>query len=153
MAASRVLTRHWLPGTGRTAAKLVFDIVTAPTRAKLADGRGLLFFSLPGHCRPRSPIARPLPARGADQSQLRFDRSDRAVGDHRGAAPRPHLQAASRPMPLCPGPTGLTSEVPAPDYDVVVFENRFASLSGPGELTPAPAGDGFVSARGMAAAR
>ncbi len=32
--------------------------------------------------------------------------------------------------PLCPGPSGLTSEIPAPDYDVVVFENRFASLSG-----------------------
>ena len=31
--------------------------------------------------------------------------------------------------PLCPGPTGTTSEIPAPDYDVAVFENRFASLS------------------------
>ena len=35
-------------------------------------------------------------------------------------------------MPAVPGPTGLTSEVPAPDYDVVVFENRFPSLSGAG---------------------
>jgi UDPglucose--hexose-1-phosphate uridylyltransferase len=40
----------------------------------------------------------------------------------------------------------LTSEVPALDYDVVVFENRFPSLSGAGE-TPS-VGDGFVSAPG-----
>ena len=54
--------------------------------------------------------------------------------------------------PLCPGPTGLTSEVPAADYDVVVFENRFPSLSGGLDPMSAPvglpAGDGFVSAPG-----
>ena len=31
-----------------------------------------------------------------------------------------------------PGPSGQTSEIPAPDYDVAVFENRFPSLSGAG---------------------
>ena len=31
-----------------------------------------------------------------------------------------------------PGPSGETSEIPAPDYDVAVFENRFPSLSGAG---------------------
>src|SRR5271169_5418621 len=71
---------------------------------------------------------------------------DGAVGDHRGAAPGPHVQAADRPVPLCPGPTGLTSEVPATDYDVVVFENRFPSLSGAGSMPSL--GDGFVSAPG-----
>lgn len=39
--------------------------------------------------------------------------------------------------------------MPAPDYDVVVFENRFPSLAGAG-IAPigAPDGDGFVSAPG-----
>jgi UDPglucose--hexose-1-phosphate uridylyltransferase len=50
--------------------------------------------------------------------------------------------------PLCPGPTGLTSEVPAPDYDVVVFENRFPSLSGGGQPAVVPTGPRFVSAPG-----
>jgi UDPglucose--hexose-1-phosphate uridylyltransferase len=41
----------------------------------------------------------------------------------------------------------MTSEVPAPDYDVVVFENRFPSLSGTGE-SALPTSEGFVSAPG-----
>jgi UDPglucose--hexose-1-phosphate uridylyltransferase len=120
--------------------------VTAPTRAKLADGRDLLFFALPGH-RP-APVEdrRPLPKRAPDRSQLRFDRSTgqwvivAALRQDRTYKPPPDQ------CPLCPGPTGLTSEVPAPDYDVVVFENRFPSLSGAGEPTPDPADDLFVSA-------
>jgi UDPglucose--hexose-1-phosphate uridylyltransferase len=123
--------------------------VTAPTRAKLADGRDLLFFALPGH-RP-APVEdrRPLPERGTNQSQLRFDRSTgqwviiAALRQDRTYKP------PADQCPLCPGPTGLTSEVPAPDYDVVVFENRFPSLSGAGQPTPVPADDGFVSAPGQ----
>jgi UDPglucose--hexose-1-phosphate uridylyltransferase len=130
------------------AARLVFDIVTVPTRAKLADGRDLLFFALPGH-RP-APVEdrRPLPARDGHQSELRFDRTTghwvivAALRQDRTYKPPPDQ------CPLCPGPTGLTSEVPAPDYDVVVFENRFPSLSGVGPAL-APAGDGFVSAAGQ----
>ncbi|OBI51135.1 galactose-1-phosphate uridylyltransferase [Mycobacterium sp. E787] len=126
----------------------MFDLVTAPTRAKLADGRDLLFFALPGH-RP-APVAdrRPLPARDPDQSQLRFDRSTgqwviiAALRQDRTYKP------PADQCPLCPGPTGLTSEVPAPDYDVVVFENRFPSLSGGGGPAAPPAEAGFVSAPG-----
>jgi UDPglucose--hexose-1-phosphate uridylyltransferase len=126
--------------------------VTTTTRAKLADGRDLLFFALPGHRPAPVPDRRPLPKRGPDQSQLRFDRSTgqwviiAALRQDRTYKP------PADQCPLCPGPTGLTSEVPAPDYDVVVFENRFPSLSGAFEPmpvpTPAPAGDGFVSAPG-----
>lgn len=120
--------------------------VTAPTRAKLADGRDILFFALPGHL-PR-PVAdrRPLPPRGKQHSELRFDRSTgqwviiAALRQDRTYKPPPGQ------CPLCPGPTGLTSEVPARDYDVVVFENRFPSLSGAGGLSPV--GDGFASAPG-----
>ncbi|OBF68990.1 galactose-1-phosphate uridylyltransferase [Mycobacterium sp. 852002-51971_SCH5477799-a] len=129
--------------------------MTPPTRAKLADGRDLLFFALPGH-RP-APVEdrRPLPPRAAEpvaQSQLRFDRSTgqwviiAALRQDRTYKPPPES------CPLCPGPTGLTSEVPAPDYDVVVFENRFPSLSGALPALPAtapvPGDDGFVTAPG-----
>ncbi|MGC1738918.1 MAG: galactose-1-phosphate uridylyltransferase, partial [Mycobacterium sp.] len=49
--------------------------VTAPTRTTLADGRELLFFSLPGHT--PAPVAdrRPLPPWEPGQSQLRFDQT------------------------------------------------------------------------------
>ncbi|MGZ4582840.1 MAG: galactose-1-phosphate uridylyltransferase [Mycobacterium sp.] len=130
-------------------AKLVFDIVTGPTQAKLADGRDLLFFSLPGHHPAPVEDRRPLSKRDPDQSHLRFDRSTgqwviiAALRQDRTYKPPPDQ------CPLCPGPTGLTSEVPAPDYDVVVFENRFPSLSGAlNQATPTPVGDGFVSAPG-----
>ncbi|ORW85561.1 galactose-1-phosphate uridylyltransferase [Mycobacterium sp. IEC1808] len=126
----------------------MFDVVRAPTRATLADGRDLLFFALPGH-RP-APVEdrRPLPPRAPDQSQLRFDRSTgqwvivAALRQDRTYKP------PADQCPLCPGPSGLTSEVPAPDYDVVVFENRFPSLSGGGQPVGAPASDGFVCAPG-----
>lgn len=115
-------------------------------RAKLADGRELLFFALPGHV--PAPVAdrRPLPPRDPRQSELRLDRTTgqwvivAALRQDRTYKPPPDQ------CPLCPGPTGLTSEVPAADYDVVVFENRFPSLSGTGELRPV--GDGFASAPG-----
>jgi UDPglucose--hexose-1-phosphate uridylyltransferase len=124
----------------------VFDLVTAPTRAKLADGRDLLFFALPGHCPAPVEDRRPLPQRDPDQSQLRFDRSTgqwvivAALRQDRTYKP------PADQCPLCPGPTGLTSEVPAPDYDVAVFENRFPSLSGAGQPVSVPADAGFVSA-------
>jgi UDPglucose--hexose-1-phosphate uridylyltransferase len=116
-------------------------------RTTLADGRELLFFSLPGHT--PAPVAdrRPLPPFEAGQSQLRFDQTTgqwviiAARRQDRTYKP-PHDQC-----PLCPGPTGLTSEVPAPDYDVVVFENRFPSLSGAGSTAVVPAG--FVSRPGV----
>lgn len=123
--------------------------MTALTQAKLADGRDLLFFALPGHV--PAPVAdrRPLPPAAPGPSQLRFDRS---TGQWVIIAPqrqdRTYKPAPDR-CPLCPGPSGLTSEVPAADYDVVVFENRFPSLSGAGTLGPVDGGcPGFVSAPG-----
>jgi UDPglucose--hexose-1-phosphate uridylyltransferase len=117
----------------------------------LADGRDLLFFSLPG--RDPAPVTdhRPLPDRSEQQSQLRFDRQTgqwvviAALRQDRTYKPAADL------CPLCPGPTGLASEVPAPDYDVVVFENRFPSLSGAGVspfTLPSTDGEGFLSAPG-----
>src|SRR5581483_3058192 len=118
------------------------DLGTQPTRWVLADGRELLFFSLPGH-RPEPVVdERPLGASDAEPPQLRYDRqTGRRVVTAASRQARTYKPAADS-CPLCPGPTGLTSEVPAPDYDVVVFENRFPSLSGVGE--PASVPDGFT---------
>ena len=104
--------------------------MSAPRRWTLADGRELLFFSLPG--RAPVPVAdvRPLPPRDTDPSELRFDRATGQwviiAAQRQDRTYKPPAEAC----PLCPGPTGLSSEVPAADYDVVVFENRFPSLAG-----------------------
>ena len=103
------------------------------------------------HCPGIRPSAgadrRPLPPFEPGQSQLRFDQ---ATGQWVIIAARRQDRTYKPPAdqcPLCPGPTGLTSEVPAPDYDVVVFENRFPSLSGAGPAASVP--DGFVPAPGV----
>ena len=122
-----------------------------PIRWELADGRDLLFFSLPG--RTPSPVAdgRPLGERPDRQSQLRFDRQTgqwviiAALRQDRTYKPPPDQ------CPLCPGPTGVTSEIPAPDYDVAVFENRFPSLSGADSASfalPPVDGEQFLAAPG-----
>jgi UDPglucose--hexose-1-phosphate uridylyltransferase len=117
------------------------------TRTTLADGRELLFFSLPG--RTPAPVVdrRPLPPFEPGQSQLRFDQT---TGQWVIIAARRQDRTYKPPpdqCPLCPGPSGMTSEVPAPDYDVVVFENRFPSLSGAGPSAAVP--DGFVPLPGV----
>jgi UDPglucose--hexose-1-phosphate uridylyltransferase len=127
------------------------DTTTAPTPWTLADGRDLLFFSLPDHLPAPVQDRRPLPPRANGQSELRFDRQTgqwviiAALRQDRTYKP------LAGDGPLCPGPSGLTSEVPAPDYDVVVFENRFPSLAGADGPGPTPSGvdgTGFVTAPG-----
>jgi UDPglucose--hexose-1-phosphate uridylyltransferase len=116
-------------------------------RTTLADGRELWFFSLPGHTPAPVVDRRPLPPWEPGQSQLRFDQT---TGQWVIIAARRQDRTYKPPpdqCPLCPGPTGLTSEVPAPDYDVVVFENRFPSLSGAGAVASVP--DGFVPVPGV----
>lgn len=124
-------------------------MTSAPTPWTLADGRDLLFFSLPGHSSHPVPDRRPLPDQSVAQSELRFDRTTgqwviiAASRQDRTYKPPPDQ------CPLCPGPSGTTSEIPAADYDVAVFENRFASLSGAGDAAfrlPPTGGDAFLSA-------
>ncbi len=120
-----------------------------PTRCPLADGRELLFFTLPGHTPAPVPDRRQLPPRDPEPSQLRFDRT---TGQWVIIAAQRQDRTYKPPAdqcPLCPGPTGLTSEIPAPDYDVVVFENRFPSLAGAGSAPhTATDADGFAAAPG-----
>ncbi len=100
----------------------------APTTWRLADGRELLFFSLPGHVPAPVKDRRSL-QRDPSQSQLRLDRQ---TGQWVTIAPKRQdrtYMPDDAECPLCPDPSGLTTEVPAPDYDVVVFENRFPSFA------------------------
>src|SRR5690606_26365930 len=95
---------------------------------RLADGRELIYFDE----RPRSDRDRPDPRRlppPPPASQLRYDPLvDEwvAVAAHRQE--RTFLPPPDE-CPLCPSRVGRHTEVPAADYDVVVFENRFPSFS------------------------
>lgn len=127
------------------------DIPTPPLRWSLADGRELLFFSLPGNTPAPVPDRRRLPRRDAAPSELRFDRqTGQWVTIAPGRQARTYKPAADN-CPLCPCPSGLSSEVPAAAYDVVVFENRYPSFAGAAEHSldrGVAEGADFVSAPG-----
>jgi len=94
----------------------------------LADGRQAIFFadgsgSVPGEVHD----TRALDPRG-EPGELRYDRLTGdwvAVAAHRQS--RTYLPPKDQ-CPLCPSVDGRLSEIPAEDFDVVVFENRFPSL-------------------------
>ena len=120
------------------------------TVASMADGRELIYFDdtddVVRDAVDLRDLDDPPPA-----SQLRYDPlSDEwvAIAAHR--QDRTFLPPTDE-CPLCPSTPGRTTEIPADDYDVVVFENRFPSFasrpSGMDEapvtpLTPVRAGDG-----------
>lgn len=112
------------------------------TSTRLADSRELIYFDDPGtpERTPGSVVDhRKLPARG-EPGEVRYDALSGdwvAVAAHRQA--RTHLPPADQ-CPICPTTPANPSEIPAPDYDVVVFENRFPSL-GPavGDIPALPA--------------
>ncbi len=104
------------------------------TADRLADGREILYFDdtepfVSGRADRPVPDTRPLgPAGGG--SQLRFDV---LTGEWVAIASHRNDRTFLPPADECPlDPTGrgvVPSEIPAPDYDVVVFENRFPSLT------------------------
>jgi UDPglucose--hexose-1-phosphate uridylyltransferase len=115
---------------------------------KLADGREIIYFDeSPGLGRASIPDRRPLteepaetaagpPAPGWPPAGLRWDA---LAGEWVIVAAQRQNRTFLPPpgeCPLDPSRPGRLTEIPAPDYDVVVFENRFPSLRG---LPPAPA--------------
>jgi len=105
------------------------------TADRLADGRELLYFDdsepfLSGDVTRCTLDTRPLGPASGGGSQLRYDvLTDEwvAIASYRNE--RTFLPPADE-CPLCPTGRGVApSEIPAGDYDVVVFENRFPSLA------------------------
>src|SRR6202042_197934 len=107
----------------------------------LADGREIIYFDeAPGLGRAAVPDTRPLapmPGPGDEpDAGLRWDalRGEWVVI----AAARQDRTFLPPPgeCPLDPSRPGRPTEIPASDYDVVVFENRFPSLRGAGHWPP-----------------
>ncbi|MEU6115777.1 galactose-1-phosphate uridylyltransferase [Streptomyces sp. NPDC047117] len=99
------------------------------TSTRLADGRELIYYDSRDDAVRDAVDQRPLP-RVTTASEIRHDRllgDSVAVASHRQG--RTYHPPADE-CPLCPSRDGRLSEIPAADYDVAVFENRFPSLAG-----------------------
>ncbi|WP_190021615.1 galactose-1-phosphate uridylyltransferase [Streptomyces hiroshimensis] len=102
------------------------------TATKLADGRELIYYDLhDGVAVLRDATdPRPLPPT-TTVTEVRHDPllgDDVVIASHRQT--RTFLPPAEA-CPLCPSSPGRPTEIPASDYEVAVFENRFPSLAGP----------------------
>ncbi|MEU5191888.1 galactose-1-phosphate uridylyltransferase [Streptomyces klenkii] len=99
------------------------------TVTKLADGRELIYYDSRGDVIRDAADPRPLhPV--LTTTEIRHDPilgDDIAIASHRQT--RTFLPPAEA-CPLCPSSPGRPTEIPAPDYEVAVFENRFPSLTG-----------------------
>ena len=101
--------------------------------ATMADGREIIYFDeTPDAVRvltdPRD-IPPVIPG-----SHVRYDV---LLGEWVGIAGHRQTRTYHPPAdacPLCPSTPSNQSEIPSPDYDVVVFENRFPSFAGAGEI-------------------
>jgi UDPglucose--hexose-1-phosphate uridylyltransferase len=98
------------------------------TVAQLADGRGLIYFDERDDT-VRTEVDRRRLSPPPQASELRYDPLvDEwvAIATHRQT--RTHLPPSDE-CPLCPSTPERDTEIPAHDYDVVVFENRFPAFS------------------------
>jgi UDPglucose--hexose-1-phosphate uridylyltransferase len=103
--------------------------VTVTFGTTLTDGRELVYYDRqPGQDRSAPDLRTDLPPADTT-SQIRWNplfRDYTVIAQHRQE--RTYKPPANL-CPLCPSSDGKRTEIPAPDYEVAVFENRFPSLS------------------------
>ncbi len=123
---------HPADGTAGPDADKTEAGVTVKTVTQLSDGRELMYFDRSGVAgqanRSGMVDSRGLPP-VATASEIRYDvLLDEwvVIASHRQG--RTYHPPADQ-CPLCPSAAGRPTEIPAADYDVVVFENRFPSLA------------------------
>jgi len=98
------------------------------TEIQLSDGRELRYFDADGAPERTEQDQRGLSAT-TTESELRFDpllAQWIMVASHRQART---YKPSTRNCPLCPSKPDHFTEVPASDYNVVVFQNRFPALA------------------------
>jgi UDPglucose--hexose-1-phosphate uridylyltransferase len=98
------------------------------TTVMLADGRELMYFGAtpehPADYQDRRPITAP-----GTHSEIRWDwllGEWVTVASHRQDRT---FRPADDQCPLCPSTPGSRTEIPAPEYEVAVFENRFPAFT------------------------
>ncbi|MGH2427889.1 MAG: galactose-1-phosphate uridylyltransferase [Candidatus Limnocylindria bacterium] len=117
------------------------------TPTRLADGRELIYFDEQDGVVRDAVDQRDLGER-LTASEIRFDPLREewvALASHRQA--RTHLPPTDE-CPLCPTRPDHPTEIPASDYDVVVFENRFPAFAPDvPEVPDVPGGHELVARR------
>ncbi|HEX4814882.1 MAG TPA: galactose-1-phosphate uridylyltransferase [Nonomuraea sp.] len=101
------------------------------TITHLADGRELIYFDRRDDAERSAIDRRALDPRPV-ASELRYDPLTEewvAIAGHRQTRTHQPTGTAAE-CPLCPSSEARSTEIPAYDYDVVVFENRFPPFSG-----------------------
>jgi UDPglucose--hexose-1-phosphate uridylyltransferase len=121
------------------------------TSITLADGRTLIYYG----ALPRRPADYPDRRQLTAVQVMAEARWDWLLGEWVVVASHRQdrtFQPADSQCPLCPSTPAHSTEIPAPEYEVVVFENRFPTLAGPAhadtgnqdgnarDSLPAPAG-------------
>lgn len=123
-----------MSGMAGTSRSTLLSPTVRRTPSVLADGRELIYFDdtepwLSGAAERSQPDERALGPRAAAGTMRR----DALTGDWVAIAGHRQGRTFLPPKdecPLCPTGRGtVPSEIPAHDYDVVVFENRFPSFS------------------------
>src|SRR3954447_16998582 len=112
------------------------------TVTRLADGRELIYFDAADDLDRSAPDLRDLAADPIGPEMRRDPFTDEWVGVATRRNTRTFLPS-SDDCPLCPSRPGHRTEIPAPEYDVAVFENRFPSFS-----HRPPAGENAIAAAG-----
>ncbi len=101
--------------------------------ATMADGREVIYFDETPDAVRVLTDPRDIPP-VISGSHVRYDA---LLGEWVGIAGHRQTRTYHPPAnacPLCPSTPTNQSEIPSPDYDVVVFENRFPSFAGGGDI-------------------
>jgi UDPglucose--hexose-1-phosphate uridylyltransferase len=125
-----------LPGPGGSTVR--------KTTGRLADGRAIRYYDRPGAPARDAPDRRPLAAQDAS-SQIRHDPLLDASVIIAAQRQDRSYHPSPEDCPLDPSRPGHPTEIPSADYEVVVFENRFAALSAPALFGGAPLVDGLFA--------
>jgi UDPglucose--hexose-1-phosphate uridylyltransferase len=120
---------------------LELPAVRQPGRTRLSDGRELLYFDDEPGLQHQGVDRRGLTA-PVNLSQMRWDVLTREWAVIAGHRQQRTFRPATSDCPLCPSRGDKLTEIPEDRYDVVVFENRFPSLSGSAALE-VPVRDGL----------
>ena len=96
---------------------------------RLSDGRELIYFDTAARPERDAADQRGLPPAPAD-CELRYDPLLRAWVMYAARRQDRSFLPTAADCPLCPSAGGRRTEIPAGDYEVVVFENRYPALAG-----------------------
>jgi UDPglucose--hexose-1-phosphate uridylyltransferase len=109
------------------------------TAIRLSDGRELIYFDSGPQPRRDAADRRDLPP-AEPETELRYDPLQSGWVMYNALRQDRSYLPSTADCPLCPSAGSRLTEIPAADYEVVVFENRFPALAG-SAAAASPGGD------------